>query len=207
MEPVAAAKREAGPSAARQRGSTVFPLARSRRAALYHRLRRITNGIDDSGDVVITAAGVDEAGPQPEPIIEHSARPEVIDLAQRLGLIGPAQKAFYDSLPVRGDPDDIPNDKDDFLKELVRQQVAPFGYDPIGLSGSPITAALLKGDYIAVHTYGWTEFQIVARTQELVVTTWGIEPYSETVLLASPGVITLRHPKVVSKFLVAPARR
>lgn len=132
--------------------------------------------------------------------------PEVINLAGQLGLIGPAEKAFYDSLPVAADADDVLNDKDDFLKELVRQQIAPFGYDPLGLTGSPVEATLLEGDYIAVHTYGWTEFQIDAHTQQLRVTTYGIPPYSEIELLASPAAITNRVPVIVSRFQVAPRR-
>jgi len=42
--------------------------------------------------------------------------PTVIDLAAQVGLLPLAQKAFYDSLPVAGDVDSVPNDKDDFVK-------------------------------------------------------------------------------------------
>ena len=130
--------------------------------------------------------------------------PTVVNIGAALGLITPAQLAFYNSLPVANDPDDFPNDKDDFLKGLVNTQIATFGYDPLGLSGSPIAATLLQGDYIAVHTYGWSEFRINRQTQQLRVTTFGIPPYTRTELLADPQAVVSRVPQVVSQFVVQP---
>lgn len=130
--------------------------------------------------------------------------PTVVNLGVALGLITPEQKAFYDSLPVANDSDDFPNDKDDFLKGLINTQIAQFGYDSLGLNGSPIAATLLQGDYIAVHTYGWSEFRINRQTQQLRVTTFGIPSYTRTELLADPQAIISRVPAVVSQFVVDP---
>ncbi len=130
--------------------------------------------------------------------------PTVVNLAELFGIISPAVRAFYDSLPVANDPDSVVNDKDDFVKQLVDSQIIQFGYDPVGLNGSGIPAELQQGDYIAVHTYGWTEFRVNRQTQRLRITTFGIEPYTEAELLADPQSIISRVPFVVSQFSVNP---
>jgi hypothetical protein len=79
-----------------------------------------------------------------------------------------------------------------------------FGYDPIGLENSPIDATLLQGEYIAAHTYGWTEFEIAPETGQLIVTTYGVEPYTEADLLANPDPILNAEPFIVSQFQVNP---
>ncbi len=126
--------------------------------------------------------------------------PTVIDLA----LTDPTTRAFYDSLPVANDGDSLVNDKDDFLKQLINAQLTPLGYDTLGLDGSGINATLLQGDYVAAHTYGWTEFDIDPATQQLRLTTYGIEPYTEAELTANPGDVTGRTPTVVNEFVVNP---
>lgn len=130
--------------------------------------------------------------------------PTVVEIAAGQGLIDPSTKAFYDSLPVANDTDSLPNDRDDFLKSLINEQVKPLGYPEVGLANTPIQATLLEGDYLATHVYGWSEFEIDAATQELTITTWGIAPYSEAELLANPASILARIPQVVSKFVVTP---
>lgn len=135
----------------------------------------------------------------------------VAELASGLGLIDAPTKAFYDSLPIAPDADLLPNDKDDFFRALVDQQLAPFGYDPLGLDQNlaiaegQIDATLLQGDYVAAHTYGWTKFDIDPVTQALTVTTYGIEPYTEAELLADPAAIISREPVIVSQFEVNPS--
>ncbi len=134
--------------------------------------------------------------------------PTVAELAVAAGLLTPAQKAFYDSLPVANDADSLPNDKDDFIKQIIDNALQPLGYDPIGLNHNlaiaegKIDATLLQGDYIATHTYGWTKFDIDPTTQKLRVTTYGIAPYSEAELLADPAAIINRTPGIVSQFEV-----
>lgn len=136
--------------------------------------------------------------------------PTVIDIASVLGSLTPQQKAFYDSLPVANDTDSLINDKDDFLKQIIDRGLTPFGYDPVGLNANlpiaqgSIDATLLQGDYVATHTFGWTEFDIDPQTQQLRVITYGIDPYSEAELLANPTAIISGTPQVVSEFVVNP---
>ncbi|MEB3148202.1 MAG: 5'/3'-nucleotidase SurE, partial [Sphaerospermopsis sp.] len=122
----------------------------------------------------------------------------------------PDQKAIYDSLPVANDADSIVNDKDDFIKLVIDGGLAPWGYDPIGLNNNLavadglIDATLLQGDYVATHTYGWTQFDIDPVTQKLTVTTYGIEYYNREELEANPDEIINRQPQIVSQFEVNP---
>ncbi|MGQ9872754.1 phytase [Leptodesmis sp.] len=137
--------------------------------------------------------------------------PTVADLAAAAaGLLNPTQWALYDSLPITNDGDSLPNDKDDFIKQIVNDGLVSLGYDPIGLNNNLaiasglINAKLLQGDYVALHTYSWTQFDIDADTQKLTVTTYGIPYYTEAELLANPGAITSLTPEVVSQFEVMP---
>lgn len=128
----------------------------------------------------------------------------VIGLAAGLGLVTPGQKAFYDTLPIAPDADLFPNDKDDFLRAVIDQQLLAFGYDPLGLLNSPLPATLEAGDDVAAHTYGWTEFEVDPATRDLVVTTYGIPPYSLGQLRADPAGVTGRVPAVTSRIRVQP---
>ena len=134
--------------------------------------------------------------------------PTVAQLALGVGLLTPQQKAFYDSLPVANDADSIANDRDDFIKSIVDGGLTPLGYDPLGLNNNLaqanglIKAKLLQGDYVALETYGGTEFNIDAQTQKLTVTTYGIKPYTRAELEADPSLITSRVPAIVSQFEV-----
>jgi phosphodiesterase/alkaline phosphatase D-like protein len=136
--------------------------------------------------------------------------PTVAELGAQVGLLTAEQKRIYDALPVANDTDSLVNDKDDFIKQIVNGGLSSLGYDPVGLNTNLpqadglIQANLLKGDYVATHTYGWTEFDIDQRTQKLTVTTYGINSYSEAELLKNPGAITGLMPTVVSQFEVLP---
>ena len=136
--------------------------------------------------------------------------PNVANLSAAAGLITPEQKAFYDSLPVANDTDSEIDDRDDFIKNLLQEQTNLFGYDPVGLNNNldiadgAIDAELIQGDYVATHTFGWTEFDIDAETQQLKVTTYGVDAYSEEELLENPNAITQLEPAVVSEFVVNP---
>ena len=136
--------------------------------------------------------------------------PTVIDLAVAAGILIAEQQAFYDSLPVANDPDSEINDRDDFIKNILQEQTFPLGYDPVGLNNNldvadgAIDAELLQGDYVATHTFGWTEFDIDAENQQLRVTTYGVDPYSEEELVANPDAIINLTPTVVSEFVVNP---
>lgn len=133
--------------------------------------------------------------------------PVALEFAAAGGLLTPQQIAFYDSLPIAGDADSVANDKDDFFKLILDQQLSAFGYDPAGLNANlaqangMLDATLTDGDYIAVHSYGWTAFEVDAITGELTVTTYGIPAYTEA-QATLPGTLAAK-PEVVSRFTVA----
>ncbi|MFZ4641621.1 MAG: esterase-like activity of phytase family protein, partial [Nodosilinea sp.] len=123
----------------------------------------------------------------------------------------PQLRAFYNSLPNAPDTDNLPNDKDDFVKQAINDNLLkPLGYDPIGLNDNLpqanglINAKLLQGDYFVGHSYSWSEFDIDPTTQKLVVTTYGIDSYTEAELLTNPTAIAGRTPRVLSQFEVTP---
>ena len=98
------------------------------------------------------------------------------------------------------------------MKSLINTQLEVLDYDPIGLNENApgveglIDAELLQGDYLACHTFGWAEFEIAPETQELLVTVYGLEAYSESDLLVDPQDVLNRTPRVVSQFVVRPNR-
>ncbi|UCE47936.1 MAG: alkaline phosphatase D family protein, partial [Phycisphaerales bacterium] len=169
-------------------------------------------GIDDS--VVIHSTPIDafEVVTGPVAFFDGLLGPSTVNLAASAGVLSPFLKGFYDSLPVAPDTDSTVNDKDDFFKSLVNTQLEVVGYDAIGLNDNDaaaeglIDAELLQGDYLACHTFGWAEFDVAPETQELLVTVYGVDAYSETDMLADPNSVISRDPRVVSQFLVRPNR-
>ena len=150
-----------------------------------------------TGPQIPTTAFEVIAGPA---AIDPPFGPAVVALAENYGLITPTQRADYEGRSREG--------KDAFVEELMNSLVAsyPVNGDPIGLAGSPIQAALLQGGYVAVHTYGWSEFEIDLRTQALTVTTYGIDFYTEAELATNPAEVITRPPAIVSRFVVTPAQ-
>jgi phosphodiesterase/alkaline phosphatase D-like protein len=136
--------------------------------------------------------------------------PFVPPAAAFLGLITPAQLEFYNSLPNAPDADSLLNDKDDFVKFLLNTISSSLGYDPIGLNSNlpqangKINATLLQGDYFVGHDFGWTDFNIDAGTQELLVTTYGVPVYSEADLANNPAAVLALNPTIASQFEVTP---
>ncbi len=114
----------------------------------------------------------------------------VVDEAVKMGLIQQEVRVYYDALPR-----DL---KDAALIEVLNGLLALFGYDSVGLEGSSIPATLDSGRYYSFNTFGWTEFSIDPDTQQLRVTTYGIDAYRRDIL--NPGA----QPEVVSEFTVDP---
>jgi phosphodiesterase/alkaline phosphatase D-like protein len=123
-----------------------------------------------------------------------------------LGMLSEEDEALYESLPLQYDMDDEPDDRDDYVKALVNEQMARFGHNPIGLADAPagIEVELLQGDYMAGHVYGWTEFEVDAESQALTVTTYGIPAYIAGQMEQAAQAILARAPEVVSQFVVQP---
>lgn len=129
--------------------------------------------------------------------------PTVAELAAAVGLLTPQQKTFYDSLPSIAA-------KDSFIKSVTNGALTPLGYDPLGLDANLasaeglIQAELLQGDYVATHNYGWTEFEIDQFTQQLLVTTYGINPYAASDIANDLNGVVGRTPQIVSQFRITP---
>ncbi|MGF1475326.1 MAG: esterase-like activity of phytase family protein [Geminicoccaceae bacterium] len=135
----------------------------------------------------------------------------VIEFGIATGLFSEDEIALLETLPAAPDADDVPDDLDDFLTAALNDfGLAPFGFDPIGLDDNLpqaeglIDAELLQGDYVSAFTFGWTQFDIDAETQELTVTTFGVPPYDEADIAADPQAILDREPEIVSQFRVTP---
>jgi len=130
---------------------------------------------------------------------EEPFGPTVVDLAVQIGLISPGLKAYYDSLPT------LPGlGKDNFIEGLVNQQMAPLGYDPLGLTNSSIQVSSSTGGYVATHIYGWTEFDIDRDSKALTVTTYGIDSYTYADLQADSTDVISRQPVVWQSFRIEP---
>jgi 3-phytase/alkaline phosphatase D len=130
---------------------------------------------------------------------EEPFGPTVADLAAQLGFISPAQKAYYDSLPA------YPGlGKDNFIEALVNGQTAQFGYDPVGLTNSPIQVSNSVGGYVATHIYGWTEFNVDHDSKALTITTYGIPSYTYDELNANTSAVVDQQPTVWQTFSVLP---
>lgn len=136
--------------------------------------------------------------------------PAIPPAAATLGLITPAQLAFYNSLPNAPDTDNIPNDKDDFVESIIDTVLAGLGYDPLGLDNNlpvaagKINATLLQGDYTVTHDFGWSDFDIDPVTGQLMVTTWGVPEYTAADLATNPEAVLALNPGIVSQFVVTP---
>ncbi len=125
----------------------------------------------------------------------------VITDGRNKGYVSDAEAAIYATLPIANDADNRPDDRDDFVKAIIDRELVAAGFDPLGLQGSPVEAELLDGDYVAFHTYGWTEFEVDIVTQALTVTTYGIPPYRESDRVDEMLTYV---PQVVSRFRVEP---
>jgi hypothetical protein len=130
--------------------------------------------------------------------------PTIAQLAHGAGLISDAQLAFYNSLPTAPDGDDIPNDKDDFIRLLLNQNLAslPSPYSALGLQDSGLDYQLLQGDWFLGHYYGWTEFEIDAVTQQLKVNTYGINYDDAKAALGNPAALAALSPRLLGQFSV-----
>ena len=112
-------------------------------------------------------------------------------------LLSPERKDLYFSL-------DTQPARNEFIQEVLDDRIVNLGYDPIGLEDSEIDAELIEGSYVAAHTFGWTEFVIDSQTQQLQVTVYGIEPYTQEQVETIPAVLVNRSPQIVSQFRINP---
>lgn len=128
----------------------------------------------------------------------------VIEDGIQKGYVSEAERQTYLTLPIAPDSDNLPDDRDDFVKAILNKELLANDFDPLGLAGSKINARLIVGDYVVLHSYGWSEFTIDAEAQKLTVTTWGLPPYSERDLQVQRTNILAGKPKIVSQIEVLP---
>lgn len=123
--------------------------------------------------------------------------PTVVDLANSLDLLTLEQLESYLNGTIE--------EKEGFIQALINAQVEPLAAPLVGLDeNDDIDAELLQGQWTATHTFGWTEFDIDPDSQQLRVTTYGIDPYSRAEIEADPEGILSRVPRVVQEFTVNP---
>ncbi len=112
-------------------------------------------------------------------------------------LLSPAEKDRYRAMTNEAE-------KNAFVRQVIDNRIIPLGYDPVGLEGSEIDAQLLQGSYFSGHNYGWTEFAIDPVTQQLTVTTFGVDPYTQADMEANPAEVANRTPTIRLQFAVNP---
>ncbi len=94
--------------------------------------------------------------------------------------------------------------QDRIFLRTANQLLRWFGYSPVGLQRTSIDADLTDGSYLAVNSFGWSEFEIDAQTQRLTVTTYGIPWYDQLDFANDTNEVLGRVPKVISQFNVDP---
>lgn len=123
--------------------------------------------------------------------------PTVVDLAASFGLVSEEEIAAYDAADLDG--------KEAFVETLINSQVDALNLPLVGLDNQDmVDAELLEGRWTATSTFGWTEFEIDASSQELTITTYGILPYSPTEIVENTDEILAREPEVMQRFVVRP---
>lgn len=121
------------------------------------------------------------------------------------GYVSEEESTTYRALPVAADTDDIVDDRDDWVKAKINEELIATGYNPLGLADSGLDVELVEGDYVLVEYFGWSEFEIDAAQQSLTVTTYGIAPYGTQTLAQDRASVLARTPEIVGQFVVQPA--
>lgn len=122
------------------------------------------------------------------------AGPTFAQLGLATGAINAQQYAYYQSLPNPA--------KDVFVQQLLDQVISGYGYSPTGIQDPSIDATFTVGGPVAVHHYGWTEFDVDAQSKDLTLTTYGVDWYSPAEVIADPQAIIARPISVRQKFTV-----
>lgn len=122
--------------------------------------------------------------------------PALVAGAVSAGFISEELGALYESLSTPL--------KDLFVQFAIDLGLDFYGYDRLGLAGSTLNATLLSGSYVRTHVFGWTELEVDAATQKLMVTVYGVVPYTAADVETNPAAVLARSPAVVSRFVVTP---
>jgi phosphodiesterase/alkaline phosphatase D-like protein len=127
--------------------------------------------------------------------------PTVVDLGFNYGIFGQEQVDTYIN--------STPEGREAFMEVVINAQAELLQYPLVGInpdSADTVDAELLHGQWTATDSYGWTEFEIDAESQELHVTTYGIPPYTREEIFADPDGVLARVPEVLQEFIVRPVQ-
>lgn len=97
------------------------------------------------------------------------------------------------------------DERDWFVFSILDRQLSGGGFSPLS---TPIwtrfEVSSISGRYQSLHTYGWTELNVDAESQNLTVTHWGLDAYVELDALLHPEEIAARRPQLIGQFVVHP---
>jgi len=118
-------------------------------------------------------------------------------LGQLFAAVGVANLEAFSALPMAV--------KNAAMERFINGQLDQLGYSKLGLADNDRikSKAIVPGNAI-LFSFGWTKFDINPKNHALVVTTYGITPYSMADLVADSGQIISRKPVVLSRFRVSP---
>ena len=122
------------------------------------------------------------------------AGPTFAQLGLSTGVLTAQQYAYYLTLP--------PAAQDAFVQNVLDGVVAQYGYSATGIQDPSIAASFTVGGPVAVHHYGWTEFEVNAQSKALTMTTWGVDWFSPQEAAADPAAIIARPITVRQRFTV-----
>jgi 3-phytase/alkaline phosphatase D len=124
------------------------------------------------------------------------AGPTFAQLGLATGAITQQQFDFYQSLPNAG--------KDQFITGVLDGVVTGYGLSPMGIQDPSIDAQLTVGGPVAVHHYGWSDFEVDAQSKALTITTYGVDWYTPAEAAADPQGIIARPITVRQQLVVQP---
>jgi hypothetical protein len=122
------------------------------------------------------------------------AGPTFAQLGVSTGVLNAQQYAYYLTLP--------PAAQDVFVQNVLDGVVSQYGYSVTGIQDPSIAASFTVGGPVAVHHYGWTEFEVNAQSKALTMTTWGVDWYTPQEAAADPDAIIARPLTVRQRFTV-----
>lgn len=125
------------------------------------------------------------------------AGPTFAQLGLQTGALTPEQYAFYESLPNPA--------KDAFVQTLLDGVIGLYGYSPTGIQDPAIDASFAVGGPVAVHHYGWTEFDVDADSKALTITTYGVDWYTPAEAQADPQGIIARPITIRQQLVLSPS--
>jgi phosphodiesterase/alkaline phosphatase D-like protein len=124
------------------------------------------------------------------------AGPTFAQLGLATGALTAQQYAFYQSLPLPA--------KDAFVANLLDGVISGYGLSPTGIQDPSINATFTVGGPVAVHHYGWTEFDVDSQSKGLTITTYGVDWYTPQEAAADPQAIIARPITVRQQIVVTP---